>query len=91
MNKVHQKSDIIKNISITDEIPQSLRSQQKDMDGRSFRLRKISRNYRPRVIISGKELAIRFWIAGAQKPKIYKHSELRKLDEFISNVQKFQQ
>ena len=70
MKKVHEKSNVIRGISIVDEIPQSLRSQQKDLDGRSFKLRKICREYRPRIIVSGRELAIRFWINGSPKPKV---------------------
>ena len=77
---------VAKGISVSDEIPTLLRGQQKTLEARSYQLRKIDRGYKPRIIVTNKELGIKFWIQGEDEAQVYLHKDLAELDEFIQEI-----
>ena len=76
---------VARGVSISDEIPTLLRGQQRDMEARSYQLRKIDRQFKPRIIVTNKELGIKFWIQGENEAQVYLHHELEDLDDFIKS------
>ena len=75
-----------KGISIADEIPALLRGQQKTLEARSYQLRKIDREFRPRIIVTNRELGIKFWVENEEEARVYLYKDLEELDEYIQEI-----
>ena len=81
------RKNAVKGVSIADEIPKSLRHEQKDLEARSYELRKLDRAFRPRIVINNqKSLSLRFWPKDGGKAKYFRHADLENLDKFIATA-----
>ena len=60
-----------------------LREQQKTLEARSYQLRKVSKEYKPRIVVTNKELGLKLLLEDYDEPQLFLHSELEDLDKLI--------